>query len=397
MKPHGVKPSSVETSLAASDDSLWAHHHGAYRDPRQIVAQWPAAGDIDPATFRCQVKGSWWDLLDEMGVTLIVTREYEHLVQAFCVHDGRPRTSYLPLPHPNGLAVDRQSGRLFIASTRNPNMVYDFSPGCGGVVGRDDDSLDGELLPRQARYYPGCLYLHDIAFIAGRLHGNAVGLNAVVRLEDDGRFEPVWWPRSIDAAAGPRFDKNYLQLNSIAAGATLAESYFGASAAVPSARRPGHHNFPVDGRGVVFSGATRDVFGDGLTRPHSARLRGQELWVDNSGYGETGRIVDGRFEPFARLPGWTRGLLFHTHYVLVGTSRVLPRYRHYAPGLDPDRCCAGVHILDLRSGKTLGSMLWPHGNQLFAIEALPRSMAIGFPFRVGRSAKRVQRGFGAAA
>ena len=52
--------------------------------------------------------------------------------------------------------------------------------------------------------------------------------------------------------AGPRFEKNYLQLNSIAAGPTLESSYFGASAANLSQRRPGHRNFPVDGRGVVF-------------------------------------------------------------------------------------------------------------------------------------------------
>src|SRR5205823_12622765 len=119
----------------------------------------------------------------------------------------------------------------------------------------------------------------------------------VVRLPEGGGFEPVWWPRCIDGPRGPRTDKNYLQLNSIAAGPSLKTSYFAASAAAPSRRRPGHLNFPVDRRGVVFSGATREVVGTGLTRPHSARLRGQEVWVDNSGYGELGRIVAGRFEP----------------------------------------------------------------------------------------------------
>jgi hypothetical protein len=157
--------------------------------------------------------------------------------------------------------------------------------------------------------------------------------------------------RAIDGRQGPRFGRNFLQLNSIAAGRTLASSFFSASAAVPSARRPGHLNFPVDGRGVIFSGRTRDVVATGLTRPHSARLHEGTLWVDNSGYGEFGRITDARFEPVIRLKGWTRGLCITDKIAFVGTSRVIPRFRHYAPGLDVDRSRCGIHAVDLQTGR----------------------------------------------
>src|SRR6478735_4993860 len=120
-------------SRSTTNDALWAHHNAQFRDPRQVVVQWPAADAIEPSTFSCRVTGHWWDILEELGITLIVTREYEHLVQAFCVHDGRPRASYLPVPHPNGLAVKPKSGELFIASTRNPNMVLELSP-CAGAA-----------------------------------------------------------------------------------------------------------------------------------------------------------------------------------------------------------------------------------------------------------------------
>ena len=50
---------------------------------------------------------------------------------------------------------------------------------------------------------------------------------------------------------------------------------------MPSARRPGHLNFPVDGRGVIFSGRTRDVVATGLTRPHSARLHEGTITVED--------------------------------------------------------------------------------------------------------------------
>jgi len=64
---------------------------------------------------------------------------------------------------------------------------------------------------------------------------------------------------------------------------------------------------------------------------------------------------------------------------LVGTSRVIPRFRTYAPGLDLDRSVCGVHALDTHSGELLGSLIWPEGNQVFAVEALPLSITSGFP------------------
>ena len=370
-------------SVKASPECLWAHHHGEFRDPHQVVSQWRDASDADPTLLAHRVRGAWWEVLERSGLTLIVTREYEHLVLALSCPGGRRRISYLQLPHPSGLAVDSAAKHLLIASTRNPNVVFTFAPCTGHLGPRASDETRGHLLPVLARYLPGCIYIHDIAFIGGQLHANAVGMNAVVRLEEGGGFTPVWWPRCIDSAAGPRFDRNYLQLNSIAAGKTVEESFFSASAEAPSRRRPGHLNWAVDRRGVIFSGRTREVVGRGLTRPHSARLRAGEVWVDNSGYGEVGRIDEGKFEPVLKLPGWTRGLFFHGDMAFVGTSRVIPKYRHYAPGIDPGRCETALHAVDVRRGVVLGSMVWPAGNQIFAIEGLPSDVTPGFPFGSG--------------
>jgi len=265
------------------------------------------------------------------------------------------------------------------------------SPANGGREPLDERPL----VPVRSRFYPGCLYLHDLALVGGRLHANAVGQNAVVRLDPDGGYERVWWPRSIETEHGPAFAPNYLQLNSIAAGPDLAGSYFSASAGAPSARRPGQRHFPVDGRGVVFSGVTREPVARGLTRPHSARLRAGRLWVDDSGYGEVGVVEDGRFRAVARLPGWTRGLAFRGDVAFVGTSRVLPRFRQYAPGLDVDTSVCGLHAIDATSGTVLGSITWPWGNQIFAVECVPEDFTSGFPFpaRARRAVARETRLF----
>jgi uncharacterized protein (TIGR03032 family) len=336
----------------------WSTQDAEWRDPAQVVALW--AGGERPS-LRTRVRGAFWEALD--GVCLLVTREYEHVVVAF----ANGVQTHMALPHPSGIAV--ADGRVTVASTRNPNQLVELRP--AAVEGRP-------LVPVRSRFHPGALYLHDLAYVGGVLHGNAVGQNAVVRL-DRQRAERVWWPKAIETDTGPDFSRNYLQLNSIAAGASVESSFFSASADRMSARRPGHRNFPVDGRGVIFSGRTREPVVRGLTRPHSARLHEGELWVESSGHGEVGVAADGRLEVVARLPGWTRGLAFHGHTALVGTSRVLPRFHMYAPGLDLERSVCGVHAVDVRSGEVVGSLVWPEGNQVFAVEAVPLSLTSGFP------------------
>ncbi|MGH9374372.1 MAG: DUF4915 domain-containing protein, partial [Vicinamibacterales bacterium] len=99
-------------------------------------------------------------------------------------------------------------------------------------------------------------------------------------------------------------------------------------------------------------------------------------------------IVGAAFEPVARLRGWTRGLCFHDNVAFVATSRVIPRFRAYAPGLDEARSVCGVHAIDARRGTVLGSIVFPDGNQIFAVDWLPARVAHGFPFSSGRRHKQ---------
>ena len=361
------------------DDARWARQGEEWRDPLQIASHWRDASALDPSLLAARVRGGFWDLLAELGLTLLVTREYEHLVVALSAPAGRPRTSVLPLPHPSGLAVEPASGVVHLASTRNPNELYRLEPAA------DPERFpERPLVPTGSSFLPGSLYLHDLAFVGGLLHGNAVGHDAVVVLDPPERWRRVWWPRSIEREGRPDFSRNTLQLNSIAAGPTLERSFFTASAARPGARRPGQPSFPVDRRGVVFSGETREPLVGGLTRPHSARLQGERLFLANSGYGELVAVEGGEASVLARLPGWTRGLWLGERVALVGSSRVIPRFRAYAPGLDVDRSVCGLHAVELESGRVLASLTWPQGNQIFAIEALPAATSAGFPSTVGR-------------
>lgn len=368
--------------------ALWEHHHAQWRQQEQVIGLWGDAQPLSPLALKYETYGDWWDLLAAHDVTLIVGREYEHLLLALTVVEGQPLITYMQVPHPSGIVYDPVRNSLFIACTRNPNQVMELRPQAGHLMRQDMAAahMDGHILmPFRTHYYPGCLYLHDLALIGGELYANAVGQNAIVRLASDGSYPIAWFPNCIVETTGPVFSQNHIQLNSIAAGSTLKDSFFSASADEITSLRPGDPDYPVDKRGVIFDGRTREPLVRGLTRPHSARLHHQQLWVDNSGYGELGTCAQGHYEPVMRLPGWTRGLTFSGEVAFVGTSRVIPRFRQYAPGLEVDASECGVHAVDIPTGRLLAGITWEQGNQIFALETIPRQMTHGFAFQLGQA------------
>lgn len=363
----------------------WRRADAEWREPAQIASQWREASAFDPHLLDYKVTGAWWDLLQHLGITLFVTREYEHLVVALSVERGQPHVTFHSIPHPSGLVVDRATGRLFLASTRNPNQIYVMKPASPGSVSGLQSTAP--FVPVSSAFYPGSLYIHDLALIGDVLHANAVGHNSVIRFEEDGRIRNVWWPKCIEREGQPAFDRNYIQLNSIAAGSSPRSSFYSASSSRIGRLRPGHLRYKVDRQGVVISGRTREPVCTGLTRPHSARLQDGKIWVANSGYGELGYVRGGQLEVVGRFSGWTRGLCLTKDFAFVATSRVIPRFARYAPGLRCDQSRCGVHAVCLKTGQVRAALDWPYGNQVFAMDWIDSSVSPGFFFKRGRRSK----------
>ncbi len=383
------------SSRSKSDEleGLWARHSAEWRDTAQIASFWKEAGNTDPELLKHKVKGDFFGLLSKLRISLLVSREYEHLLLCLSSDAGKPQISYFPLPHPSGVTVDHVRKSVYVASTRNPNQLLEMRPLSGFLPRLDVESewrpgIPCPLIITRSLYLPGCVYMHDLALINGVLHGNAVGHNAVISIDFSDGFKRVWWPKCIENERGPVFEQNHIQLNSIAAGKTLKDSFFSASSTSLAKLRPGHEKYPVDRRGVIFSGRTREPVCTGLTRPHSARLNGKQLFVDNSGYGELVRVTDGKPEVVARLGGWTRGLCISGDIAFVGTSRVIPRFKQYAPGLEVEKSICGVHAISLKTGKVLASLTWASGNQIFAVECMPESLSTALPFSLKRNSER---------
>ena len=112
---------------------MWTRHAADWRDTAQICSQWREAADTDPRLLESRATKGWWTTLERLGITLFVTREYEHLVLALSVARGRPKTTFFPVPHPSGSGVDRKARKVYLASTRNPNQIYTFQPLLSGA------------------------------------------------------------------------------------------------------------------------------------------------------------------------------------------------------------------------------------------------------------------------
>src|SRR5208283_2075955 len=98
----------------------------------------------------------WWSALGDSGVTLLVTREYEHILLGMYVHDlYGPTVSMMRMPHPSGIAIDRSQRVVHVASTRNPNQIFDLMP-LDGLLPRLDVAemslRDKPLLPVRTRF-----------------------------------------------------------------------------------------------------------------------------------------------------------------------------------------------------------------------------------------------------
>src|SRR5438477_7877290 len=79
-----------------------------------------------PGLLRVETSGPWWELLDQLDLSLAVSREYEHRLLLVGGARGQPWQTALELPHPSGLFYDERRDELIVSSTRTPNQIFFF-------------------------------------------------------------------------------------------------------------------------------------------------------------------------------------------------------------------------------------------------------------------------------
>ncbi len=350
-----------------------------YLEPtRNLVL--PESGSVSSSVLAYEADEGWWEVLAETGLGVVVSREYEHLVVAMSWAEG-PWLSHLELPHPSGLWWDATARTLYLSSTRWPNQIIEFL-----TVDRDTPPSDlhppevpalddrALLVPVRSWFLPGSLDIHEVGMLGRDVVFTATGHNFLGRLLPEGGWRRLWWPAALDRldpAAGRRpFDERYFQLNGMAVGTELDGFLFTAFSDHTTGPKPWKAGYGPRGKGVVFSGRSREVVARGLTCPHSVRWWEGVPWLCDSGYGTVGFLDGSGYVPVLSVPGFTRGLAFHGRHGFVGLSKIIPKYDSYAPGVESGTSLCGVVAFDVTTGREVGRLVWPEGYQVFDVQLL---------------------------
>ncbi len=254
--------------------------------------------------------------------------------------------------------------------------------------GQAHDGYDRLYVPRVG-YTTGDVDAHDIAVDA---NGRPVFANTLfsclATVSERHSFAPVWRPEFISRLAAE--DRCHLNGLAMERGQPRYVTTCSRSDVADGWRdRRQNGGCVVD----VQSGA---IVLDGLSMPHSPRLRGDTLWLLESGTGWLGSIDlarrseagTGAFRRMTFCPGYARGLALYGDYAIVGLSK--PRENKTFTGLELQQGLAqrdaearcGLAVVHLHTGDIV-HWLWVEGlvSELYDVVALAnvrRPMALGF-------------------
>lgn len=227
------------------------------------------------------------------------------------------------------------------------------------------------------------LYQPRIAYITGDVdaHEIAVGRDGPVfvntkysclaTISDSHNFQPLWKPDFISRL----LPEDRCHLNGLAM--SDGEPHY-VTAVSRSDVIDGWRSKRSNG-GVLIDVRTNAIVSDGISIPHSPRLKDGKIWLLESGRGRVVTVdpATGAREDVVFCPGFLRGLSFHGDFALVTTS--CPREGTF-DDLEledelkrrniPAQC--GVYIIDTRK-RTVVEMLTFEGalSELFDVAVLP--------------------------
>ncbi|MEM1399428.1 MAG: TIGR03032 family protein [Pseudomonadota bacterium] len=249
--------------------------------------------------------------------------------------------------------------------------------------GEERDGHDRLFVPRLG-YTTGDIDIHDIGLDeAGEPIFVTTAYSCLARPSTTHSCRPIWKPPFISKVAC----EDRCHLNGLAM-RDGKPRFVTALAATDVA--DGWRDHRQSG-GLVIDVASNEVVCDGLSMPHSPRLRDDELWVLNSGTGDIGRVdqTRGAVEPVAWLPGYARGLAMIDRFAVVGLSAPRDGSDRFEGLALTDRLaekntkpwCAVV-IVDTQSGDMVHWLRFDGAVQeLYDVVVLPnakRPMALGF-------------------
>jgi uncharacterized protein (TIGR03032 family) len=319
--------------------------------------------------LRSKHTASFPALLDQLGISLVVTTYQAGKLVVVRADAGGLNTHFRDLARPMGLAAD--ATRLAVGAAQEIRQYRNMVPVCRRLEppGRHD-----ACYLARAAHVTGDIDVHEMAWAGDELWFVNTRFSCLCTLNGIHSFVPRWRPPFVTALAPEdRCHLNGLGLAPDRDG-RLVPRYVTALAATDTPQ--GWREHKKDG-GVLIEVPSGNILVRGLSMPHSPRWVQGRLWLLESGRGGIG-LVDpalGRYENIADLPGFTRGLDVFGGLAFIGLSQV--RESAVFSGIPiaeralAERNC-GVWVVDLRSGQTVAFLRFEDAVQeIFGVAVLP--------------------------
>jgi uncharacterized protein (TIGR03032 family) len=306
---------------------------------------------------------------------LVTTYQAGKLVVVSARPDGQGLAlSFRNYTSPMGVAV-RAQGDLAALATETQIWQLRNVPGLAGRLDPPGE-FDACFLPRRADF-TGPIDAHEMAWVGGDLWVVNTLFSCLCTLDGIHNFVPRWRPPFVSAlAAEDRCHLNGLTCDEegpryvTALGETDAQQGW----------RPGKA-----AGGCLIDVKSGQTVLNGLSMPHSPRLRGELVWLLESGRGRLVRFRPGSagVEPVVELPGYTRGLAFAGALAFVGLSKIresstfgnLPIAERKTP------LSCGVSVVEPANGREIARIEFHTGvEEIFDVQALHGSLR---PFVAG--------------
>jgi len=327
----------------------------------------PAApGSESP--FRSVNSPGFAGLLENLGITLLVTTYQAGKLMAVRANEGRVSTLLRGFDRPMGLAV--RSPWQMALGTRNQVWFFRNAPDIAAQIpplGRHDACF----IPRVS-YVTGDIRCHEMAWVDEEVWIVNTFFSCLCTVQADYSFLPRWRPPFL-ATLAPG-DHCHLNGLAVAGGKPCYVTALG-----ETATPEGWRATKATG-GIILDVANGTVISRGLSMPHSPRLHAGRLWVLESGTGQlqTVDLESGQRTMVAEFPGFARGLALFGSYAFVGLSKIRERSTFEglpiaAKGIDLQ---CGIWVVDVRTGQVAQLMQFQAGvEEIFAVEVL-----VGFCF-----------------
>lgn len=320
------------------------------------------------------------ELLEFLGISLVVSTYQAGKIVAVRPDHGRLSVLLRTFPMAMGLAHD--SGRLAVG-TRYQVWVLRHERSIAAQL-QPPGRHDACFVPRYS-HVTGDIGIHEVAWGQGKeLWLVNTRFSCLCTLDESYSFVPRWQPPFVSALAAE--DRCHLN------GLTMVDGQPRYVTALGETDTPGGWRAQKASGGCVLDVVSGAIVARGLCMPHSPRVHDGRLWLLASGAGQVNVLdpANGKLETVAQLPGYTRGLCLQGRYAFVCLSKIreTSSFGGLPIGDQAAQLQCGVWALDVHTGQTIGSLVFPSGiEELFDVQALP---GVRFPEIIGFEEETIQ-------